>query len=188
MIICGQIWRRGRAVPYKRIQSKKNGEVHGVRSSPDQQSSDEQASHFNTYMELKPWPSNQESQVSFWVKTWEPRILQYGASERKWHEIWYFQNCFCICFVQIIHPFFYIISLTIYVFWFVLTYMYDLMEDRCRGDVAIRNILLLYCVKQLDSVVSSVTKELKILWELQCNSRLKFVRHCFVLTAFWRHL
>ncbi|PFX30092.1 Down syndrome cell adhesion molecule-like protein 1-like [Stylophora pistillata] len=63
IIICGLIWQYRRAVHYKRIQRKQRVEFDGVKSSPAQQSSDKQASDPNTYMELKPRPSTQESQV-----------------------------------------------------------------------------------------------------------------------------
>ncbi|PFX16979.1 Receptor-type tyrosine-protein phosphatase F [Stylophora pistillata] len=63
LIICGLIWQRRRAVLNKRIQSKEEIDFDGVKSSPDQQSSNEQGSDPNTYMELKPRPSNQESCV-----------------------------------------------------------------------------------------------------------------------------
>ena len=63
IIICGLIWQRRRAVPNKRIQSKEEIDFDGVKSSPYQLSSNEQASDPNTYMELKPRPSNQESHV-----------------------------------------------------------------------------------------------------------------------------
>ncbi|PFX30094.1 Coagulation factor V [Stylophora pistillata] len=62
IIICGLIWQYRRAV-HKRIQRKQRVDFDGVKSSPDQQSSDEHASDPNTYMELKPRPSIQESQV-----------------------------------------------------------------------------------------------------------------------------
>ncbi|PFX30093.1 Down syndrome cell adhesion molecule-like [Stylophora pistillata] len=63
IIICGLIWQYRRAVHYKRIQRKQRVDFDGVKSSHDQQSSDEHASDPNTYMELKPWPSTQESEV-----------------------------------------------------------------------------------------------------------------------------
>ncbi|XP_022805719.1 receptor-type tyrosine-protein phosphatase F-like isoform X3 [Stylophora pistillata] len=63
IIICGLVWQRRRAVPDKRIQSKEEIDFDGVKSSPDQLTSDEQSSDPNTYMELKPRPSNQESHV-----------------------------------------------------------------------------------------------------------------------------
>ncbi|PFX23979.1 Receptor-type tyrosine-protein phosphatase F [Stylophora pistillata] len=63
LIICGLIWQRRRAVLNKRLQCKEEIDFDGVKSSPDQQSSNEQASGSSTYMELKPMPSNQESRV-----------------------------------------------------------------------------------------------------------------------------
>ncbi|XP_022808476.1 uncharacterized protein LOC111345457 [Stylophora pistillata] len=63
IIICGLIWQRRRAVPNKTIQSNEEIDFDGVKSSPYQLSSNEQASDPNTYMELKPRPSNQESHV-----------------------------------------------------------------------------------------------------------------------------
>ncbi|PFX30133.1 Neuropilin-1 [Stylophora pistillata] len=65
IIICGLIWRRRRAVPYKRMQTETEIDSDGVKSSADQQSSDEQASNLKTYVELKPLSSNQESHISF---------------------------------------------------------------------------------------------------------------------------
>ena len=63
LIICGLIWQRRQAVLNKRIQSKEEIDFDGVKSSSYQQSSNEQASDPNTYMELRPRPSNQESRV-----------------------------------------------------------------------------------------------------------------------------
>ncbi|XP_022783237.1 uncharacterized protein LOC111324018 [Stylophora pistillata] len=63
IIICGLIWQWRRAVHYKRIPNKEKVDFDGVKSSPDQQSRDKQASDRSTYMELKPRPSTQESRV-----------------------------------------------------------------------------------------------------------------------------
>ena len=63
IIICGLIWQWRRAVHYKRIPNKEKVDSDGVKSTPDQQSRDKQASDRSTYMELKPRPSTQESRV-----------------------------------------------------------------------------------------------------------------------------
>ena len=64
IIICGLIWQRRRAVPSERIQGKEKVDFHGVKSSPDRQSNDEQASDPNTYMELKArLPNHKQSHV-----------------------------------------------------------------------------------------------------------------------------
>ena len=64
IIICGLIWQRRRAVPSERIQGKEKVDFHGVKSSPDRQSNDEQASDPNTYMELKArLPNHKQSLV-----------------------------------------------------------------------------------------------------------------------------
>ena len=60
IIVCGLIWQRRRAVPSERIQGEENVSFEGVEPSPDRQSNDEQASDLNTYIELKPRPSNHE--------------------------------------------------------------------------------------------------------------------------------
>lgn len=91
IINCGLIWQRRRAVPNKRIQSKEEIDFDGVKSSPDQQSSNEQASDPNTYMELKPRPSNQESRVPPEYQSLQENpenrgYFEYGASEGKWRE------------------------------------------------------------------------------------------------------
>ncbi|XP_022783235.1 hemicentin-1-like [Stylophora pistillata] len=58
------IWQRRRAVPIERAQNQEKVDFDGVKSSPDQQSTDLHASDPSTYMELEPRPSNQQSQVS----------------------------------------------------------------------------------------------------------------------------
>ncbi|PFX13685.1 Receptor-type tyrosine-protein phosphatase F [Stylophora pistillata] len=75
--ICGLIWQqsRSRAVPNKWIQNKEEIDFNGVKSSPDQQSSKEEASDPNTYMELKPRPSNQKYKLFY-----KKKDLGFGTS------------------------------------------------------------------------------------------------------------
>ena len=51
---------------------------------------------------------------------------------------------------------FYMKSLVIYACSFVLTYMYSIIGDRRINDVTVTNILLLYSLKQLDSMFPCV--------------------------------
>ncbi|XP_022783232.1 hemicentin-2-like isoform X1 [Stylophora pistillata] len=78
VIICGLIWQRRGAVPNKRIQSKEKIDFDGVKSLPDQQSSDDQASDPGTYMELKSRPSNQESHVPSMYQSLQEKLENPG--------------------------------------------------------------------------------------------------------------
>lgn len=67
------IWQRRRAVPNERIQNQEKVDCEGVKSSPDQQSTNQHASDPSTYMELKPRPSNRQCQVSLEYQSLQER-------------------------------------------------------------------------------------------------------------------